>query len=348
MKISILGTGRWASNIAGLLLKNQHEVMSWEKIFDDIPESDFYKYGKNAYIDLSGYKENGELSFTHNLAKALKYGEIVFISILSQKVDELFKRIEHIEGHDSKKYVIAMKGVEATTGRTLSEILINHGVDKNNIAVLAGPGHVENIARDMSTHMVVAGYDSEFAYLVRGLLSNNSFRLFPNSDVKGVELCAAAKNVYGGLAGMCVGSNNDTLRGSLMCASLNEMERYLEAMQCVPTTARGLALLGDYDATLYDKNSHNLNYGIEVVKQNTTKPNLPFVSIEGKEAASGLLKRMINYNNGVSDKMQISAPLIETYHDIVTDKIAPNEAVESIQNAIETLYSEEYTNYLHR
>ena len=341
MKITILGTGRWASNIAGLLLKNGHQVLAWEKVFSDIKESDFFLTGKNNYIDLSRAKNNGQLSFTHDLNIAINYADVVFVSILSQKVDELMTDVARVENYDTKKYVIAMKGVEATTGRTLSEILIHHGIDKNNVAVLAGPGHVENIAKNMSTHMVVAGYDYEFAKRIKEVLSNDSFRLFPNVDVKGVELCAAAKNVYGGLAGMCVGSHNDTLRGSLMCASLSEMERYLEAMQCVPTTARGLALLGDYDATLYDKNSHNLNYGIEIIKQNTANPDLPFVSIEGRDAASGLIKRMTKYNNEVSDKMQIDAPLIEVYHDVVNSKILPSKAVECIQDAIERVYEKE-------
>ena len=345
MNITVLGTGRWASNIAGLLLKNGHNVLSWEKVFDEFPESEFFLTGKNNYIDLSQFKNNGVLSFTHDLDEAIASGDIVFVSILSQKVDELMTSISGVRDYQNKKYVIAMKGVEATTGRTLSEILMAHGVKKNNIAVLAGPGHVENIAKGMSTHMVVAGYDYDFATRVKTILSNDTFRLFPNVDVKGVELCAAAKNVYGGLAGMCVGSNNDTLRGSLMCASLTEMERYLEAMQCVPTTARGLALLGDYDATLYDKNSHNLNYGIEVIRQNTANPKMPFVSIEGRDAASGLIKRMTNYNNEVSDKMQIEAPLIETYQDVVTAKISPEKAVESIQNAIEKVYEHESINF---
>lgn len=330
MKIGIIGSGRWASTMAWLCVENKHNVLVWEKIFEGKQESQFYKEHKNAYVDLSA----STLKTTHDLAKTLNFGDYIIISILSQSVDQMMQEIKQVPGYEDKKYILAMKGIEQTTGRTLSEILLENGVKKDNVCVVAGPGHPQSIVVGEKTHMVVAGYDSNMARHVASLLSNSNFTLFPLFDVKGVEICAAAKNVYGGLGGMCVGSHNDTLRGSLMCASLAEMERYLEAMQCLPKTARRLPLLGDYDATMYDLNSHNLTYGIEVVKQNTCNPKLPFQSIEGKQAVTGLIKRMVNYNNQVSDAMQLRAYLLETYQRIVTGEIEPKKAVDAIEQAI--------------
>ena len=336
MKVGIIGTGRWASTMAWLCAQNGHNVLAWEKIFEGKTESDFFKTKKNNYVDLTNYDK---LNFTHDLEKVLNFGDYVIISILSQSVDELMQDVKKVKGYENKHYILAMKGIEQTTGRTLSEILLAIGVNKQNICVLAGPGHPQSIVKGEKTHMVVAGYDSERAKKVSKILSNENYKLFPLHDVKGVEICAAAKNVYGGLGGMCVGSKNDTLRGSLMCASLAEMENYLDAMQCIPTTARRLPLLGDYDATMYDNNSHNLTYGIEVVKQNTPNPQLPFVSIEGKQAVTGLIKRMINYNNQVSDAMQLRAYLLETYQSIIDGQIEPVKAVNEIEKAITKVYA---------
>lgn len=341
MKISILGTGRWASNLAGLCLKNGHTVLAYERLFTNKPESDFYLTGKNEYIDLSKHKNLGNLTFTHDIYQALEYSDYVIISILSQKLDEFMQEVKSVKGYHNKNYCLAMKGVEATTGRTLSEVLRDNGVSKNNIVTLAGPGHVQSISAGKKTHMVVAGYDSQLALDFKNILSNDSFTLFVNPDVKGVEICAAAKNVYGAMAGICVGSGDGTLRGSLMCASLAEMEKYLDAMQCMPKTARRLPLLGDYDATMYDTNSHNLNYGIQIVKQNTIEPKLDFVSVEGKEAVSGLIKRMTRYNNQVSDSMQLKAPLLGAYSDIVKGEIEPKQAVDHIEKAIQEVYNME-------
>ena len=339
MKISILGSGRWASNLAGLCLRNGHKALVYERSLENVPESNFFKTGKNDYIDLSSYVKSESLNFTHDLEKAIYYSDYVIISILSQKLDEFMQQIKKVKDYQTKYYCLAMKGVEASTGRTLSEIMMDNGIKKDNIVALAGPGHVQSISAGKKTHMVVAGYDSQLADTYRQILSNNAFVLFANADVKGVEICAAAKNVYGGLAGICVGSNNPTLRGSLMCASLAEMEQYLDSMQCVPKTARRLPLLGDYDATMYDNNSHNLNYGIEVMKQKTNKPDLPFNSVEGKEAVSGLLERMIKYNNQVSDSMQLKAPLLEAYNKIVKGYINIDDAVNEIEHAIQDVYA---------
>ena len=68
------------------------------------------------------------------------------------------------------------------------------------------------------------------------------------------------------------------------------------------------------------------------------EPKLSFVSVEGKEAVSGLIKRMINYNQQVSDSMQLTAPLLYAYSDIVKGRVKPNNAVEHIENAIQEVY----------
>lgn len=341
MKISILGTGRWASNLAALCLKNGHEVMAYERLFASRAESEFYLTGKNEYIDLSNYKKNKSLTFTHDIHEALQNSDYIIISILSQKLDEFMQEVKKVKGYHNKNFCLAMKGVEATTGRTLSEVLRDNGVSKNNIVTLAGPGHVQSISAGKKTHMVVAGYDTHLALEFKNILSNKSFVLFLNPDVKGVEICAAAKNVYGAMAGICVGAGDDTLRGSLMCASLAEIENYLDAMQCMPKTARRLPLLGDYDATMYDTNSHNLNYGIQLVKQNTVTPKLDFVSVEGRDAVDGLIKRMTRYNNQVSDSMQLKAPLLSAYKEIVKGEVQPKDAVDHIEKAIQEVYKME-------
>ncbi len=337
MKISVLGSGRWASNLAGLCLRNGHQVLVHEKILEGIPESEFYQSGKNSYIDLSREYEEGRLSTTHDLDYAVNNSDYIIISILSQKLDEFMQDVKQVSGYEDKYYCLAMKGVEATTGRTLTEIMIDNGAKKENLVALAGPGHVQSISAGKKTHMVVAGYNDQVAETFKKILSNDAFRLFPNRDVKGVEICAAAKNVYGALAGICVGSENDTLRGSLMCASLAEMENYLQNMECEAKTARRLPLLGDYDATMYDKNSHNLNYGIEIMRQNTIEPKLTFSSIEGKEAVTGLLKRMIRYNAQLRDS-EITAPLLSAYSDIVKGNVSTNDAVQAIEDAIDEIY----------
>lgn len=327
MKISVIGTGRWASTNIWIAVRGGHTVKCWDKF-----ETDFLLTKKNKYVDLSN-DEN--VTCCRDLAETLNYGEIVIISILSQELNNLMDEISKVQNYQNKKYCLAMKGVEAETGRTLSEIMMQHGIDKNNIAILAGPGQPDSIAENKRINkMVVSSYDYNFAKEISEIIKTENFKLFPWPDVQGCELCAAAKNVYSALGGMCEGAEQTTLKGQIMSVSMHEMQNYLKGMNCNPETVIHLSLLADYNATLYDPVSHNLNYGIEVVKQNNVNPKLDFNSIEGKYAVKGLLKRLYLRNQNLSDYMQIHIPLMETFNQIVDGEIETSKIIEEVDKSI--------------
>ena len=333
MKISVLGTGRWASTNIWIAVRGGHTVKCWDKF-----ETEFLQTKKNKYVDLSN---NENVVCCRSLEETLNYGDIVIISILSQELSNLMDEVCKIENYQSKKYCLAMKGVEAETGRTLSEIMMQHGVNKNNIAILAGPGQPDSIAENKRINkMVVSAYDYNLAKEISEIIKTENFKLFPWPDVQGCELCAAAKNVYSALGGMCEGAEQTTLKGQIMSVSMHEMQNYLKGMNCNPETVIHLSLLADYNATLYDPVSHNLNYGIQVVKQNNVNPELDFNSIEGKYAVKGLLKRLYLRNQNLSDYMQIHIPLMETFNKIVDGDIETNEIIQEVDKAINASLNE--------
>lgn len=333
MKISVLGTGRWASTNIWIAVRGGHTVKCWDKF-----ETDFMRYKKNRYVDLS---DSEDVICCKNLKETLDYSDIVIISILSQELDNLMDEVCKVPNYQNKKYCLAMKGVEAETGRTLSEIMIEYGVSKNNIAILAGPGQPDSIVENKRINkMVVSSYDYNFAKEISEIIKTENFCLFPWPDVQGCELCAAAKNVYSALGGMCEGAEQTTLKGQIMSVSMHEMQNYLKGMNCNPETVIHLSLLADYNATLYDPVSHNLNYGIEVVKQNNVNPQLDFNSIEGKYAVKGLLKRLYIRNQNLSDYMQIHVPLMETFEKIVDEKIETSSIIPEVNSAINSSLNE--------
>ena len=333
MKISVLGTGRWASTNIWIAVRGGHTVKAWDKF-----ETDFMRFKKNRYVDLS---DSNAVICCNDLKETLNYSDIVIISILSQELDNLMQEVEKVQGYQNKKYCLAMKGVEATTGRTLSEIMMQHGVDKNNIAILAGPGQPDSIAENKRLNkMVVSSYDYNLAKQISEIIKTENFKLFPWPDVQGCELCAAAKNVYSALGGMCEGADQTTLKGQIMSVSMHEMQNYLKGMNCNPETVIHLSLLADYNATLYDPVSHNLNYGIEVVRQNTIEPKLDFNSIEGKYAVTGLLTRLRLCNEQLSDYMQIKVPLMEKFQEIVNGEIATDKIIPEVNDAINSSLDE--------
>ena len=333
MKISVIGTGRWASTNIWIAVRGGHTVKCWDKF-----ETDFMKHKKNRYVDLS---DSENVVCCNDLKETLNYSDIVIISILSQELENLMKEVSQVKNYQNKKYCLAMKGVQAETGKTLSEIMMQYGVDKNNIAILAGPGQPDSIAENKRINkMVVSSYDYKLAKEISEIIKTENFKLFPWPDVQGCELCAAAKNVYSALGGMCEGAEQTTLKGQIMSVSMHEMQNYLKVMNCNPETVIHLSLLADYNATLYDPVSHNLNYGIEVVKQNNINPTLDFNSIEGKYAVTGLLTRLRLKNQSLSDYMQIQVPLMETFQKIVYGEIQTSQIIPEVDRAINNSLNE--------
>ena len=156
MKISVLGTGRWASTNIWIAVRGGHTVKCWDKF-----PTDFMLTRKNRYVDLSNSED---VVCCTDLEETLNYSDIVIISILSQELDNLMQEVEKVNGYQNKKYCLAMKGVESHTGRTLSEIMMQHGVDKNNIAILAGPGQPDSIVENKRLNkMVVSSYNYNLA-----------------------------------------------------------------------------------------------------------------------------------------------------------------------------------------
>lgn len=331
MKISVLGTGRWASTLIKIAVDGGHNVKCWDKF-----PTDFMKTKKNIHVDLSG---NENVECCPNLEETLAYTDkYVIISILSQHFNSLMSEISKIPGYKDKIYILAMKGVEASTGRTNSEIAMSHNVKSDNIAVFAGPGQPNSIVENKKINkMVVAAYNKRVAKEIAGIIKTENFQFYPWPDVIGCELCGAFKNVYSALGGMCEAAGHATLKGHIMSVSIYETQNYLRGMGCKPETATHLALLADYNATLYDPVSHNLNYGIEVVKQKTINPELNFVSVESKEAVTGLIKRMEMRNTQLSDPMKIKAPVLQTYKDFMDEKISVEKeiAIPAVNKAID-------------
>lgn len=320
MKISVLGAGRWASCIAYSLDQKGYDIKMWEKQFET--ENPLFLTGKNQFVELSK-----NVNYTHNLTEAIEFGNIIFMSILSQKVDEFMHEIKKIKGYQNKLYVLAMKGVEASTGRRLSEILIDNGIHKDNIAVFVGPGHVQSIYAGQPTNMTVSAYREKLAkVLIRLLERKNKLDVSYTNDIIGAEIGAAAKNVIGIAAGILEGSGYEQKKGALMPASVNEIGKFIKAMGGDPSVAYGLAFLGDFQATLFDHNSKNLTYGKliaenQTIDKTTLSKFINVDSVEGIMTSYALIKKRDEFNARTSEQNELKMPITEAVADICLGKV---------------------------
>ncbi len=255
MKISVLGCGRWGSFIAwyqATVLKNQ--VISWG------PEGE-YSYevlkntGRNEYVEL-----DKSITLTCDLKFAVDKSDVIIISISSQGLRGFMKKITAYNVKD-KIFVLCMKGIEESTGKRLSEVLIESGIQKNKIAVWVGPGHIQAFTSGIPNCMIIDSYSAELKKELANKFKSNLIRFYYGNDIIGNEIGAAAKNVLGIAAGVLDGSGYVSLKGPLMARGAFEVGKLIKAMGGEFNSAYGLAHLGDYETTLFSEFSHNRRYG---------------------------------------------------------------------------------------
>ena len=260
MKISVLGCGRWGSFIAwyqSTVLNNDVVLYGEEgrSSFEELKAT-----GKNEYVAL-----DKRIKLTSDLKYALSASDIIIISISSQALRSFMQKVTAYDV-GGKIFVLCMKGIEVSTGKRLSEILIESGISSENIAVWVGPGHIQSFVAGVPNCMII---DSENEELKRSLAENfksNLIRFYYGNDLLGTEVGAAAKNVLGIAAGVLDGSGYSSLKGPLMARGAYEVARLIKVMGGNELSAYGLAHLGDYETTLFSPYSHNRTYGEMLAK----------------------------------------------------------------------------------
>lgn len=308
MNVSVLGCGRWGSCIAWYLDKIGHNVLSCG--LADAPE----------FIQLKATHKNDYLSFpdsievSSDLKKAVDRAEVIVISISSQYLRSYFEEISK-NNLDNKIIVLCMKGVEASTGKRLSEV-VGDFVDENKtpVAVWVGPGHPQDYVKGIPNCMVIDSKNQAVKEKLVGEFTSELIRFYLGTDLIGSEIGAAAKNVIGIAAGMLDGLNYTSLKGALMARGTREISRLIKALGGNEMSAYGLCHLGDYEATLFSQWSHNRKYGEQLVK-----------GIKFEKLAEGVMTSKALYKLGKDYGVEL--PIVEGVYDVLFNNIDAKEAL---------------------
>lgn len=257
MNISVIGCGRWGSFIAWYLDSIGHTVKLYGPA--DTPHM----------IQFTNTRTNGLITLGESIKlvydiRDIADAEVVVISVPSQALRGLIGELREANITD-KNYVLCMKGIEIETGMRLSEIA-GEGLGKDNVAVWIGPGHVQEFYRGIPNCMVIDSANEALKYKLVDSFSSKLIRFYYGNDLIGNEVGAAAKNVIGIAAGMLDGLGLSSLKGALMARGAREVARLIKAMGGNELSAYGLCHLGDYEATVFSKFSHNRQFGESYVK----------------------------------------------------------------------------------
>lgn len=259
MKISVLGCGRWGSFLAWYNNYLGYKVVNFGR--EGSPSFTVLKEtGKNDWVTLD---KNIELSC--DLKYSVERADIIIISINSQGLRGFFNEITKYDYKD-KIFVLCMKGIENGTGKRLTEVALESGIDKDKIAVWVGPGHIQEFTKGRPSCMVIDSYYPALTDRLIGVFKSGLIRFYHGNDIIGTEIGAATKNILGIIAGALDGLNLTTMKGPLMARGSREIARLIKALGGNELSAYGLCHLGDYEATIFSEHSHNRKWGEMFVK----------------------------------------------------------------------------------
>ena len=319
-KIGVIGAGSWGTTLADLLAKKGHDVTLWAyepQLVAEMTET------RTNNLFLPGILLNAGLRFTNSLAEAVAEKDIVLVVSPSQVVRSVLNEA-HPHLKQDALLVSASKGVETGSLLLVSEVYqqVLSAPQFENFAVLSGPSFAREVALEMPTAIVAASAVPAVAKRVQDVFSTGFFRVYTNSDIIGVELGGAIKNVIAIAAGISDGLGfGSNTRAALITRGLTEISRLGKAMGAQAATFAGLAGMGDLVLTCTGDLSRNRTVGINLGKGR----KLQEILAEMRMVAEGVKTSESAYQ--LAQKVGVAMPIIEAVYRILYEEKSPRSAV---------------------
>lgn len=316
-KITVLGNGSWGTALAVMLNKNGHAVSIWcrnkEKAENMLQAHENKEY-------LPGVEIGEDVIITSDAKSAIEFGEIVIVAVPSRAIRQNMSAFSKFFNSEQVLVNVA-KGLEDKTLLTLDKV-IKECVPQCEVCVLSGPSHAEEVGRNVPTACVIAGENTSVTGMVQKEFMNPNFRLYTNTDIMGVELGAALKNVIALAAGMSDGLGfGDNTKAALMTRGMVEIGRLGNAMGGESGTFMGLSGIGDLIVTCTSMHSRNRRAGILLGKGMSLKDTLDEVHmvVEGVNTAQAAYH--------LSQKYKVNMPITKEINQVLFEGKNVRQAV---------------------
>lgn len=322
-EIAVLGAGSWGIAIANLLCRSKHDVSLWE--FDP-HEFEILRAQRRHEKKLPGVTIDSAIKITNNLESAISDSAYIVFAVPAQTLSRVCDRLKSLPV-EGKCYVNLAKGIETGTLYRMSQVIRSKLAvsDADYVATLSGPSHAEEVARDIPTSVVVASENAAFAERVQEVFSHHLFRVYRSTDLIGVELGGALKNVIAIASGIIQGLGfGDNTLGALMTRGLAEITRVGIKLGADPLTFSGLSGLGDLITTCISEHSRNRHVGWRIGKG---------------EKLNGILESMVMVAEGVetcrsalelSHRHDVEMPIAREVHKVLFEDKSPADAVSDL------------------
>lgn len=323
LNIVVLGDGGWGTTLAVLLDSNQHKVKLW---------SNFPKYARllNRRREnikfLPGVKIPDSIMITAR-PEVVQEADLIVVAVPTQYIRAGLAKIKPYYLPKCPLVSVA-KGLEQKTLTRPSEI-IKEVLATRKVAVLSGPSHSEEVSRGCPASVVVASRSKPLAQKVQQVFMNKRFRVYTHSDMIGIELAGALKNIIAIAAGVCDGLKlGDNAKSALLARGLVEIARLGVAMGARKSTFFGLAGLGDLVTTCISPHSRNRAVGIKLAQGKSLKQILESMVM----VAEGVWT--IRAALSLAKKNRIEMPITAEVKRVLYDNKDPGQAVTDLMTRL--------------
>lgn len=319
-KVGIIGAGSWGTALAWLLTNNGNEVTVWSVIEEEIQ---MLQKDREQKDKLPGVILQENMEFTTDLEQAVKGKDMLVLAVPSPYTrSTAAKMAPFVE--KGQAIVNVAKGIEENTLMTLSEI-IEEEILQAEVAVLSGPSHAEEVGKGIPTTIVVGTKNKETAEYLQNLFMSPVFRVYISSDVLGIEIGAALKNVVALAAGMADGLGyGDNTKAALITRGIAEIARLGISMGGRIETFYGLTGIGDLIVTCASMHSRNRRAGILIGKGASMEEAMK----EVKMVVEGVYSAKAGY--ALSLKHNVSMPIVEQVNRILFEGMPASDAVKEL------------------
>lgn len=310
----MLGPGAWGTALAKIAHEGGHAVTLWGR-----PErlSAIGAANENSQY-LPDIALPADWTLEPNLSAALSCAEGIILAIPSSSFNEITRKLGEFDGIA----VSVTKGIEHETGRTMGCIIEADAPNATPVA-LSGPSLAAEVARGIPTALVCASENEDAAKTVQGWFHRPTLRMYTSTDVLGVELGGALKNIMAIAAGVCDGLQlGDNAKAALITRGLNEMRRLGSAAGALPETFYGLSGMGDLTVTCFSQQSRNRTLGERIARGEPLDTVLASATAEGYPTARSA--------KALAARLNVPTPIIDEVYAMLYEAKDVTESVNDL------------------
>ena len=318
--VGVMGAGSWGTALALLLHSNGHQVTVWSINEEEVEMLSKEREHKS---NLPAVKIPEDMVFTSDMETAIKEKDFLVLAVPSAFTRGTARRMKPFVG-ERQIIVDVAKGIEEDTLMTLSQ-QIEEEIPQADVAVLSGPSHAEEVGRGLPTAVVIGAKTEETARYLQEMFMNHVFRVYISSDMLGMELGGALKNVIALAAGIADGMGyGDNTKAALITRGIAEIARLGVKMGGALESFTGLTGIGDLIVTCASVHSRNRKAGYLMGQGKTMEEAMAEVKmvVEGVYSAKAAAK--------LGKKYGVALPIVDKVNEVLFEGKDPKEAVDEL------------------